>query len=106
MKRSLLFIFSLILSASAVLAQTVKGIVKGGNGTTIPGATITVRGTKIATVTDTNGAFTIDAKQQPPFYIRVSYVGYKPQDFQVLQLQETPIELILVEDTQLDEIVV
>lgn len=107
MKRSLLFIFSLILSASAVIAQnTVKGIVKGGNGTTIPGATITVRGTKIATVTDTNGAFTIDAKQQPPFYIRVSYVGYKPQDFQVLQLQETPIELILVEDTQLDEIVV
>ncbi|RZK89053.1 MAG: TonB-dependent receptor, partial [Pedobacter sp.] len=107
MKRSLLLIFSLILSASAVLAQnTVKGIVKGGNGTTIPGATITVRGTKIATVTDTNGAFTIDAKQQPPFYIRVSYVGYKPQDFQILQLQETPIELILVEDTQLDEIVV
>lgn len=107
MKRSLLLIFSLILSASAVLAQnTVKGIVKGGNGTTIPGATITVRGTKIATVTNTNGAFTIDAKQQPPFYIRVSYVGYKPQDFQVLQLQETPIELVLVEDTQLDEIVV
>lgn len=107
MKQSLLILFSIILSASAVFAQnTVKGIVKGGNGATIPGATVTVRGTKIATLTDANGAFAIDAKQQPPFYIRVSYVGYKPQDFQVLQLQEAPIELVLVEDTQLDEIVV
>ncbi|NTE04506.1 TonB-dependent receptor [Agrobacterium tumefaciens] len=107
MKQSLLILFSIILSATAVFAQnTVKGIVKGTNGTTIPGATITVRGTKTATVTDVDGAFLIDAKQQPPFYIRVSYVGYKPQDFQILRLQEAPIELVLVEDTQLDEIVV
>lgn len=107
MKRSLLILFSIILSATAVFAQnTVKGIVKGTNGTTIPGATITVRSTKIATITDIDGAFAIDAKQQPPFYIRVSYVGYKPQDFQILRLQEAPIELVLVEDTQLDEIVV
>ena len=107
MKQSLLILFSIILSATAVFAQnTVKGIVKGTNGITIPGATITVRGTKTATVTDVDGAFLIDAKQQPPFYIRVSYVGYKPQDFQILRLQEAPIELVLVEDTQLDEIVV
>ncbi|WP_316806689.1 TonB-dependent receptor [Pedobacter agri] len=107
MKQSLLILFSIILSASTAFAQnTVKGIVKGANGITIPGATVTVRGTKIATITDTNGAFNIDARQQPPFYIRVSYVGYKPQDFQILQLQESPIELTLVEDTQLDEIVV
>ncbi|WP_316849382.1 TonB-dependent receptor [Pedobacter agri] len=107
MKQSLLILFSVILSASTAFAQnTVKGLIKGANGTTIPGATVTVRGTKIATITDTNGAFSIDARQQPPFYIRVSYVGYKPQDFQILQLQESPIELTLVEDTQLDEIVV
>lgn len=107
MKQILLILFSIILSASTGFAQnTVKGIIKGANGTTIPGATVTVRGTKIATITDTNGAFNIDARQQPPFYIRVSYVGYKPQDFQILQLQESPIELTLVEDTQLDEIVV
>ncbi|GGE66015.1 iron complex outermembrane receptor protein [Pedobacter psychrotolerans] len=107
MKQSLLILFAIILSATTVFAQnTVKGIVKGTNGITIPGATITVRGTKIATITDVEGAFAIDAKQQPPFYIRVSYVGYKPQDFQILRLQEAPIELVLVEDTQLDEIVV
>lgn len=107
MKQSLLILFSIILSTTAVFAQnTVKGIVKGINGITIPGATVTVRGTKTATVTDVDGAFSIDAKQQPPFYIRVSYVGYKPQDFQIQRFQEAPIELVLVEDTQLDEIVV
>jgi iron complex outermembrane receptor protein len=107
MKKSLLILFTLIISTSAIFAQnTVKGIVKGANNITIPGATVTIRGTKTATLTDANGAFAIDARQQPPFYIRISYVGYKPQDFQILNFQETPIELVLVEDTQLDEIVV
>ncbi|PWS29375.1 TonB-dependent receptor [Pedobacter yonginense] len=107
MKQILPIFFSFLLFAGSAFAQnTVTGVVKGANNTTIPGATITVRGTTIATVTDANGAFTIDAKQQPPFYIRISYVGYKPQDFQILKLQTTPIELVLVEDTQLDEIVV
>lgn len=107
MKKSLLILFSLIFSAAVVFAQnTVTGLVKGTNNTTIPGATISVRGTTIATTSDANGAFIIDAKQPPPFYIRISYVGYKPQDFQILKLQDTPIELTLVEDTQLDEIVV
>ncbi|MCZ4222337.1 TonB-dependent receptor [Pedobacter rhodius] len=107
MKQSLLILFSLILSTGSVFAQNiVTGVVKGANNVNIPGATITVRGANIATVTDANGAFTIDAKQQPPFYIRISYVGYKPQDFQILKLQDTPVELTLVEDTQLDEIVV
>jgi len=106
MKKSLLILFTLIISTSAIFAQnTVKGIVKGANNT-IPGATVTIRGTKTATLTDANGAFVIDPRQQPPFYIRISYVGYKPQDFQILNFQETPIELVLVEDTQLDEIVV
>lgn len=55
---------------------------------------------------DDNGAFKIDAKQEPPFYLQVSSVGYKPQDFQILKYQDTPIELVLVESALLDEIVV
>lgn len=107
MKQSLLILFTIIIFTGTIFAQNaVKGIVKGANNITIPGATVTIRGTKIATLTDANGAFNIDAKQQPPFYIRISYVGYKPQDFQILNIQETPLELVLVEDTQLDEIVV
>ncbi|MCZ4245794.1 TonB-dependent receptor [Pedobacter punctiformis] len=107
MKKSLLIIFSFIISTGFAFAQNpVTGIVKGANGITIPNATIKVRGTNIFVSADANGAFSIDAKQEPPFYIQVSSVGYKPQDFQILKLQNSPIELVLVENTLLDEIVV
>ncbi|QPH39789.1 TonB-dependent receptor [Pedobacter endophyticus] len=107
MKQNLFLLVFLTLSAKFAVAQTsIKGIVKGANGITIPNATIKIRGTNIAAIADVDGAFTIDAKQQPPFYIQVSSVGYKPQDFQVLALQDTPLELVLVENTLLDEIVV
>ena len=107
MKKSLPIIFFLILLAGSIFAQTpVKGIIKGANGTKIPHATIKIRGTNVAVVADENGAFTINAKQEVPFYIQVSSVGYKPQDFQIIKFQDTPIELVLVESALLDEIVV
>lgn len=107
MNKSLLIFFSLILSASFVFAQTpIKGVIKASNGATIPHATIKVRGTNQAVVADDNGAFSINVKQDVPFYLQVSSVGFKPQDFQFLKPQETPIELVLVEDALLDEIVV
>ncbi|WP_255524629.1 TonB-dependent receptor [Pedobacter riviphilus] len=55
---------------------------------------------------DEKGVFSINVKQETPFYLQVSSVGYKPQDFQILKLQDTPIELVLVENALLDEIVV
>jgi iron complex outermembrane receptor protein len=107
MKKSLLIFFSFILSAGFAFAQTpIKGIVKRTDGAALPGATVKVRGTNIAVAANENGEFSIDAKQEPPFYLQVSSVGYKPQDFQVLKLQDTPLELILVENALLDEIVV
>ncbi|KLT65420.1 TonB-dependent receptor [Pedobacter sp. BMA] len=107
MNKNILTLLIFLLSAGIAAAQTpIKGIIKAANGITIPNATVKIRGTNITTSADANGAFTIDAKQQPPFYIQISSVGYKAQDFQVLKFQETPIELVLLEDTQLDEIVV
>jgi iron complex outermembrane receptor protein len=107
MKKALLFIFTLLLSASYVFAQsTITGIIKGPNGIPVPNATVLIRGTKISIKADDKGAFSIVSNQQLPFYIRVSSVGFKPQDFQVLSPQTTPLELTLVEDSELAEIVV
>jgi iron complex outermembrane receptor protein len=107
MKKSLPIIFFLLLIAGAIFAQSpVTGIIKGANGAKIPHATVKIRGTNTAVVADENGAFAINAKQELPFYIQVSSVGYKPQDFQIIKLQDTPIELVLVESALLDEIVV
>src|SRR5690349_13276563 len=107
MKKSLLILFSLILSAGVAFAQNkVTGIIKSASGTPVPNATVLIRGTKITTFANDKGEFSITTEQEPPFYIQVSSVGYKAQDFQVLKFQDTPLELTLVENAQLDEIVV
>ena len=89
MKKSLLLIFTLILSAGLASAQiSIKGIIKSDKGTPIPNATVVIRGTKITTVADSNGVFAINTKQEPPFYLQISSVGYKAQDFQILKVQD------------------
>src|SRR3569833_1690730 len=107
MNKRLLILLLFIMPTGLAFAQTaVKGVIKRTDGTPVPRATITVRGTGIGVVADDSGRFVIDARQEPPFYLQVTSVGYKPQDFQVLKFQDTPLELILVEDNQLTEIVV
>jgi len=107
MKKSLLILFSFLLTASFSFAQsTITGTIKSANGTPIPNATVKIRGTKISTSADEHGVFSIDSKQELPFYLQVSSVGYKAQDFQILKLQDTPFDLVLVESALLDEIVV
>ncbi|MHA4893959.1 TonB-dependent receptor [Pedobacter sp. PWIIR3] len=103
----LLPLIILLLQASTILAQTkLTGVVKNTKGETLPRATVLIRGTNISVSADDNGAFTIDAKQETPFYLQVRSVGYKPQDFQILKIQDTPLDLVLVESALLDEIVV
>lgn len=107
MKKSILIFLSFVLLTGFTFAQSpIKGIVKRSNGARVPNATVTVRGTAITVSANEKGEFSIDAQVDPPFYLQVRSVGYKPQDFQVLKLQETPIELELVENALLDEIVV
>ena len=107
MKKRLLFFLPLLLLTSYTFAQNVvTGIIKNSNGVTVPRATVVIRGTTNAVTADENGTFTIHTKQETPFYIRISSVGYKPQDFQVIKFQETPLEFVLVESALLDEIVV
>ncbi|WP_295767232.1 TonB-dependent receptor [uncultured Mucilaginibacter sp.] len=107
MKKELLTFTFFLFTASFVFAQSkITGIVKRTDGSAIARATVAIRGTKTAVSADDNGAFTIETKQQPPFYLQISAVGFKPQDFQILQIQEAPIDLVLVENALLDQIVV
>lgn len=107
MKKALLLLFPFLLSASYTFAQNViTGIIKNSSGATVPKATVTIRGTSSIVTADENGKFSITSNVETPLYIRISSVGYKPQDFQVVKFQDTPLELVLVESALLDEIVV
>jgi len=110
MKNHYLFLFILFLftiSANTVFAQNqITGTVKRADGAAVPHATVKIRGTNISVSADANGKFSINSNQEVPFYLQVSSIGYKAQDFQVLKLQDTPLELMLVENALLDQIVV
>lgn len=102
-----LTILSLILSVASAHAQTpFSGVVKKGDGSPVPHATVKIRGTNISTSANEKGEFRLTSVPEVPFYIQVSSVGFKPQDFQILTVSTTPLELVLLEASQLDQIVV
>lgn len=97
----------ILLLSSAVFAQNkVTGVVKNSKGENVPAATITVRGTTTNAIADSLGRFTLTPNVQPPFFIRISSVGFKAQDFQILKFEDTPTTFELVTDEELGEIVV
>jgi iron complex outermembrane receptor protein len=103
---SLLIVILISLPILLFAQAPITGVVKRASGAPVPRATVKIRGTAIVVIADDNGIFSINSKQELPFYLQVSSVGFKPQDFQILKLQDIPLELVLVEDALLDEIVV
>ncbi len=82
---------------------TVNGTVRDENGEPMPGATISVQGTNIGTVTDLDGKYSLDVQEGATLVF--SYIGYKTQ--QVTVGNQTTINISLQQDeSSLDEVVV
>ena len=102
----LLLIIFIIQNTSTFAQQVISGYVKDTKGLPLPGATIAIRGSSISTAADSTGRFILNVNQEPPFFIKASFIGFKPQDFQILRFENTPLQLTLVDDALLEEIVV
>ncbi|HEY5592081.1 MAG TPA: carboxypeptidase-like regulatory domain-containing protein, partial [Paludibacter sp.] len=110
---AVILLFCLFLSPTSVLAQekiesiagqeiTIKGKVVDPSKDPIIGASIFVEGTKIGTVTDIDGNFSIKAPLNAT--LTVSYIGYTRQKVKV---SGQTMDITLLEDfTKLDEVVV
>ncbi|MFT3933018.1 MAG: SusC/RagA family TonB-linked outer membrane protein [Chitinophagaceae bacterium] len=84
MKNKLLFawLFAILFSTVSFAQDiSVSGRVTDEKGAGIPGATVIVKSTKKATVTNDNGEFTISVKKGAT--VTVSYVGYLSRDYVV-----------------------
>ncbi|MDR3060873.1 MAG: SusC/RagA family TonB-linked outer membrane protein, partial [Dysgonamonadaceae bacterium] len=83
MRKFILFICMILFSCLYVWGQTdVKGIVSDSEtGETLIGATVLVKGTSQAVITDQNGAFQIKVKTIDVLVF--SYLGYKNQEITV-----------------------
>ncbi len=100
------FPFLLFLFCLSVHSQTtITGNVLDNNGLPVLGANIIVTGTSQGTVTDFDGNFTLTVSEQPPFAVAISNVGYETATFQVTTNNQV-INVVLVEGTSLDEIVI
>ena len=98
--------FFLFLSMTALQAQTIiEGKVVDNTNQPVVGATITIEGTSKGTITDFNGIFSLEIKQNFPFYLRVSSVGYEAKRVSIDNNQQELL-IQLQQGTSLDEIVV
>ncbi len=94
----------LTLGASAQSKITITGTVVDNTGETIIGATVLEAGTTNATITDYDGKFKIDVKNEKAT-LRVTYVGYQTQDVRVGKQRQ--LEIVMLEDAQaIQEVVV
>lgn len=113
----LLFLSLIFLWGSGQLtAQTVQGTVEDSStGNPLYGATILQNNTQNGTVTDQNGSFTLELRENEPFELTVSYVGYFKKEISLDELAiDEPITItlepssfrgstIFVDDVRVDE---
>ncbi|MCP9612540.1 SusC/RagA family TonB-linked outer membrane protein [Coprobacter tertius] len=92
-------------NASQSIQQTreIKGTVIDRNGEPVIGANVSVIGTTTGVNTDINGNFTLNVK--PNDVLKISFIGYKPQNIMIKNQSE--LRIVLTEDDkQLGEVVV
>ncbi len=103
--KSFLVAVSISLAALGAHAQglTVNGTVKDGNGGPVVGALISVAGTSVVTISDSQGAFTIRAPRDGR--LNVSFLGYTEQTVAIEG--RTRIDVVLAESAeQIDDVIV
>src|SRR5690554_5880986 len=105
MKNIKLLIATFLLCAFSYGQQNrVTGLVVDAYGIPIPGASVIVKGTTIGTLTDFNGEFSIIPSDGNEI-IRVSYLGYVPQEINVKGKMKLTITM-QEEISELNEVVV
>lgn len=112
MQKVLLFVvlIALMISNPGILRaqnnpRVIKGTISDNKGLKLPGATIVVKNnTRISTMTDGNGQFTISVPEQEKTLL-VSFVGMKPQEINIGN--KTTLNVVLeYTSTTLNDVVV
>jgi hypothetical protein len=80
-KQLLLLFFCLFSGVTLFAQQKITGIVTGVNDSPLSGATITVKGSKIASSTNADGFFFFNVK--PEDVLNISFVGYNSKQVTV-----------------------
>lgn len=99
-------IFLLFFLQTFAIGQTIQisGVVKDASGAELPGASVIVKGTTVGTITDIDGAFSLNI-EDPNAVLQFTYIGYEKQEVNIGNRRV--FDIILEDDAQqLDEVVV
>lgn len=98
-----IFYFTLLLTSISLVSigQIISGTVSAKDGP-LPGASVKVKNTPMGVTTDLDGKFSIRANSES--ILVVSYTGYSTKEVAVGN--QTPINITLSENANLDEVVV
>jgi len=102
----LLFCFSLF-AANTIVAQTVslKGTITNQNGEPLAGATIQVKGSSIATTTQSDGSFQLEVPQNST--LSISYIGHINKDIKIGSSGYSNLNVQLIADkNELEHVIV
>ena len=104
MIRFLFFLIS-IVQISFSQQHPIKGVVISNNSP-LEGATITIEGTNIGTITDQYGNFNLNISKIKNTKIIISYLGYKPQKYIIVSHTKDIGIIELHQENQLNEVVI
>ena len=100
-----LFLLISIVQISFSQRYPIKGTVVSNN-MPLEGATITIEGTNIGTITDQYGNFNLNISKIKNTKIIISYLGYKPQKYIIVSHTKDIGIIELHQENQLNEVVI
>ncbi len=105
LKNTITILF-ILLTTSLFAQSDIQGVVKDKNNQPLELANVLLKGTKYNTLTDSNGKFTIDARDKIPFTLIVQFVGHQTAEVRFTSLPTSPVEIILKSENQLNDVVI
>lgn len=103
--RCISFLLLFIAGTASVYADTVRGTVVDDTGEPLIGATIALKGGSAATASDIDGNYSLQVPDLKTAVLKVSYVGYLPQEIKVNGRSTVDVTL-QTNAEQLEEVVV
>ena len=105
LKRQVLFVLFAFAATLCVFAQnkTITGLVVDGNGESIIGASVLVKGTTNGIITDIDGKFTLNVPTDGKT-LQFTFIGMAPQE---LAVADAPMKVVMSDkEKKLAEVVV
>jgi len=101
--RTFFILLAVLLSVNTFAQYRIGGKVSTLSKNVLPGATVTIKGTTIGTVTDKNGNFKIENIEKSTIALKVSFIGYSDFQKEITVDKDISIDVVLEEKPVLTE---